>query len=203
MIETVVGDLGGVAAAFLPERRLAALAALSRLPEDLLQGRIFDSGLEARAEAGAYSLEEAQTAVLAALDDRVSLAALIDAWAQAFEPNQAVLDRLDALPAPKVLFTNNGPMLDACLGGPLARLRTSFDDVICSWHLGARKPEAAAFRRAAMRLDRSPDTLLLLDDSADNVQGARACGWQAERVTSLAGLESALAEYPELGGKLA
>jgi HAD superfamily hydrolase (TIGR01509 family) len=203
LIEAAVVDLGGVAAAFLPERRLAALAALSRLPENVVQDRIFDSGLEARAEAGAYSLEEAQAAVLTALEDRVSLQALIEAWAKAFEPNQAVLDRLDALPVPKVLLTNNGPMLDACLGGPLARLRASFDEVICSWHLGVRKPEAAAFRRAATRLGRSPDTLLLLDDSADNVQGARACGWQAERVTGPADLDAALAAYPELGGKLA
>ncbi len=94
-----------------------------------------------------------------------------------------MLNCIAPLTARKALFTNNGPMIDACLAGPLRDLADVFDEIICSWQLRARKPEAVAFERAAERLASSPERLLLLDDSAENVAAAIRCGWQAERVT--------------------
>ena len=192
MIETVVVDLGGVAARFLPERRLQALASLSGVPEDVIRERLFESGFERQAELGAYSPDQVLAAVQAALDHPVPVAALIDAWALAFEPDIQVLECIASLPVSSALFTNNGPLLDACLAGPLRALSATFDEIICSWHVRARKPEAAAFERAAERLQRSPDRLLLLDDSAANVHAAIRCGWDADRVTGLADVLAAL-----------
>lgn len=109
------------------------------------------------------------------------------------EPDPFVLSALQWAQGPKVLFTNNGPMLDLCLAGPLRGLTDAFDDVVCSWHLGARKPSAEAFDRFAFRVAHDPSELLLLDDSPANVNAARSCGWRAEPVATHADLERALA----------
>ena len=108
--------------------------------------------------------------------------ALITCWAKAFEPDPAVLRVLHDLSPRAVLFTNNGPMIDACPDGPLACLRRVFDLTICSRHLGARKHAELAFDRVAARLGTAPEHLLLLDDDPSNVAGAGRCGWNAARV---------------------
>jgi len=88
-------------------------------------------------------------------------------------------------------------MLDACLAGPLRGLAEAFDEVICSWHLRARKPDAVAFERAAERLGCAPE-LLLLDDDPENVEAAIRYGWDAECVTGLDDVVSAFQRRPDL-----
>jgi putative hydrolase of the HAD superfamily len=200
MIETVVVDLGGVAARYLPLRRLDALATLSGLTPDEIQSRLYDSGFDAEAEAGRYQPD----ALFSEIHRRLGMkkrqdAALVQAWSTAFEPDFSVLRVLGRLPVEKALFTNNGPMIDACLAGPLKSLAAFLNrNLISSWQLGARKPEAASFEKAAQRLGKSPAALLLLDDSAANVDAALRCGWDAERVTDAAEVLAALERRPDL-----
>lgn len=196
-IEVLVVDLGGVAARFTPERRLRALGAATGLSEAEVRARIWDSGLEASAERGRYSSDEIIEVVRAAFDHRIGAEELVEAWALAFEPDEAVLARLARVPLRRVVFTNNGPMLDRCLAGPLRDLAASFEQVICSWHLSAAKPDAGAFEGASDRIGVPGARLLLLDDSAENVAGARACGWEASQVRSLDDLQGALAALGE------
>jgi HAD superfamily hydrolase (TIGR01509 family) len=162
-----------------------------------IQERVFDSGFDHRAELGAYAPDQVLEVVLGALKQRVSLPALVDAWALAFEPDPEVLNYIATLPVPSVLFTNNGPMLDACLGGPMGDLAAVFGQVICSWHLRARKPEPLAFERAAERLRVDPDRLLLLDDSVENVRAARRCHWEAECMSGVTNLIAVTHRYLE------
>jgi putative hydrolase of the HAD superfamily len=63
-------------------------------------------------------------------------------------------------------------------------LQTDTDGVFASCDLGARKPERAFFDRLAERLNLEPASLLLIDDSHENVAGARAAGWNAEHFTT-------------------
>ena len=58
-------------------------------------------------------------------------------------------------------------------------LKDHADSLIYSARLGAAKPDAAFFDRAAARVDQPPEALILIDDSAANIAGARAAGWRA------------------------
>jgi glucose-1-phosphatase len=194
-IEVVVVDLGGVAAAFLPLRRLEALAAESRLAGSEIDRRVWGSGFDAQAEAGVFSADETIDGLLDALDGCLDLETLIRCWAIAFEPVDLVVNLLARVAVRKVLFTNNGPMIDRCLDGPLAGLRSVFDDIICSWHLGARKPTDLAFARASERLDVPPDRLVLLDDDERNVVAARRNGWHADRIVKGTDVPDVLARH--------
>ena len=61
-----------------------------------------------------------------------------------------------------------------------------------SSRLGHRKPEPAAFAAVTQAMGVHPSRVLFLDDSGDNVVGARACGLQAAQVASAPEIEAAL-----------
>jgi len=194
-IEALVVDLGGVAARFRPQRRLHALASATRIEEHVVHERLFGSGFDHRCELGELTAAETMSAVLAALDGTITVDAVIEAWSLAFAPDDDVLERVRTTRGRRVLFTNNGPLLDACLAGPLNWLADEFDDVICSWHLRATKPGAVAFERAAIRLGVPAGQLLLLDDSRANVQAAQQVGWKAAVVADAGDVGHALEQY--------
>jgi glucose-1-phosphatase len=177
--EWLVLDLGGVAAEFRPERRLVALERATGISADTINHRLFTSGLDDDAEIGLHGVESIASEIRDALDHRISHPALVDAWCEAFEPNVDLLDALEEVPCRRALLTNNGPMLDLCLDGPLAHLAAKFDVRICSWHLAAKKPAPKAFERAAFRLASTPACLLLVDDSPTNTRAAQQAGWRA------------------------
>jgi len=55
-------------------------------------------------------------------------------------------------------------------------------DVCCySCELGAAKPDVAFFTEAAKRIGADPPTILFIDDSTRNVEGARTAGFAAEQ----------------------
>jgi hypothetical protein len=143
VFDTVAVDLGGVAARFTPARRLDALAAATGLPTNEITERIFQSGLESRLERGEIGARDDSIAILVdALDHRLDASTLIGAWSQAFEPVGEVLTILAALPERVVLFTNNGPIVELCLEGPLHSIQEVCDDVVCSSRLHAFTPSS-------------------------------------------------------------
>ena len=103
----------GLRRASNPKRRLAALAAASRLPTETIRERLFDSSLDNDAEVGRYASDELVGATRAALDETVDPEQLIQAWSTAFEPAADVLRLIAERPEWKVLFTNNGPLIDS------------------------------------------------------------------------------------------
>ena len=198
-IDVVVVDLGGVAASFRPVRRLAALSVATGRSERFIQHALFASGLDRRAELGMIGPDEIISEVSAALRTHIDPHTLTSAWATAFEPDLEVLNIVRTVTARTVLFTNNGPMINRCLSGPLDVISSSFDVIICSWELKAVKPDEAAFESAALRLDAAPHQLLLLDDDSTNVESAQRCGWNAQRVSSAADVSEALADCARNG----
>ena len=191
-IAWLVVDLGDVAARFLPGRRLAALATETGLDTAVIEDRLFVSGLDRDSELGAYDRQTVLDEIIARLDGRIDPAAHVTAWSAAFEPNGVLLDALRRRTFRMCLFTNNGPMINHCLEGPLAALDAGFEVVICSWQLGSTKPSPDAFHAAASLLGSRSDELLLLDDNIANVEAAKASGWRAWQYRSVAEVLSAI-----------
>jgi putative hydrolase of the HAD superfamily len=191
-----VFDLGGVAARWLPERRLHHLAELSGLTPAAVDQLVFASGFDDAAERGrfdqaAFTVELAGLLGIEVTTD--SIAALRRAWASAYDPNHTLLRALRRLTVPRVLFTNNGPLLEAALDHELAEIGASFQHRMFSWRLGAAKPDPEAFAAVNASLDASPAEVVFFDDSEANVTAARGAGWQAHRFTTVLDAQAVLA----------
>lgn len=110
------------------------------------------------------------------------------------EPLPGMEDLLRELAAstPLYVFSNTNPAHVAHFTPRLATLLAPMRRVICSCELGARKPEAAAFRRVAQLLGLPPQRIGFFDDSEENVAGARAVGYRACGARSAAEVAAAL-----------
>jgi putative hydrolase of the HAD superfamily len=193
-VSVVVFDIGDVLCGFRPEARLGALASSSRLSEVTIQAAIWDSGLDAAADAGAFSFEECVAQVLVRLEGRIGVDDLLEAWAGAFPVNSVVIDLASRLHVRRSAFSNNGPLLEECMRRGIVDLGLQFQPVVFAWRIKELKPHRAAFEHAAIQIGTPVGELLLVDDSIANVEGAIAAGWQAVHFTNVERLSSDLVD---------
>jgi putative hydrolase of the HAD superfamily len=77
-----------------------------------------------------------------------------------------------------------------------AGLGPHFDEIVYSAALGVCKPDRVFFTSAQARMRvAAAQSILFVDDKADNVDGARMCGWRAMLYRGPASLSQALAEW--------
>jgi putative hydrolase of the HAD superfamily len=76
------------------------------------------------------------------------------------------------------LATNQEHLRAKYLLGELG-LSEHFDSIQYSAQIGAEKPEPEFFRAAASQTGLLPDEILLIDDVAENIEGAKEAGWRA------------------------
>lgn len=67
-----------------------------------------------------------------------------------------------------------------------------FADIVVSGAEKLIKPDPAIFDLAARRFGRAPAHMLFIDDNAENIISARACGWQVHHFVDAQGLETDL-----------
>lgn len=71
-------------------------------------------------------------------------------------------------------------------------LSTLFEGIVVSGHERMVKPDREIFDLLCTRANAAPEACYFIDDSADNVAGARAAGWQAHHFTVPEGLHADL-----------
>jgi 2-haloacid dehalogenase len=103
----------------------------------------------------------------------------------------ALLDRLHAKGLPLFGLTNWSAETF-----PYARKHFSslqkFRHIVVSGDVKICKPEPAIYAHAVEAWNIAPESILFIDDSAKNVVGAQAAGWNAVRFTNAAALEQDL-----------
>ena len=99
---------------------------------------------------------------------------------QLLGPFSGVFAVIEQLCAPHAIFSNTSAdhweMLLTYDVVKAARWR------VASFQIGAIKPDPEAYSAFEATIGQPGNRLLFFDDSPDNVQAARACGWQAERI---------------------
>lgn len=130
---------------------------------------------------------------------KISDAAFLDGLRTAFgidAPDQALVDAWNALligvPAgmlPLVrqlsakyntaILSNTNPLHFQCLLPETQPVFDCIERVFTSFELGMRKPDPETFAEVARRMGWDPAHTLMIDDSAINLEGAKAAGLQA------------------------
>jgi putative hydrolase of the HAD superfamily len=196
-ITTVLFDLGGVVCRFVPERRLALLAADCGLPPREVHARLWESGFIRDCDLGHYTAEQMHAEARRRIGLLMDFADFQTAWTAAFEPDDAVLTIVDrvAVHHRTAMLTDNAALLDEALPELLPDVARCFEPRLFSAALGACKPETEIFRRALARLDEPAANVLFVDDTPAAVEGARRAGLTAIHFTDAAALSAALERH--------
>lgn len=197
-VAAFVFDLGNVVCDFVPERRLAALAAAVGRPEAEVHAALWGGPFSDDCDSGRLGGRDAHEVVARTLGFGGSYDELADIWALAFAPVPAVLALVDAVRAlaPTALLTDNPEILYDALPRVFPEVASRFDSLFFSFQLGTLKPDPKVFDHVTGVLGCEPGEVLFVDDSARNVAGAEATGWRAVRFTGSAALATELGLAP-------
>lgn len=89
-----------------------------------------------------------------------------------------LVEDLHARGVPLYAITNFGDEFWAAFR-PTQPVFAHFRDIVVSGTEKLAKPDPAIYALAAARFGHAPGEMLFIDDNRDNIESARACGWQA------------------------
>lgn len=197
-IKLVLFDMEGVLSHYDRAARTQRMAQLTGTAPDAVRHAIWDSGLEARADAGQITDDE----YLRELGDMLGCIVSRDTWLSArhasITPNAdtlAVAARV-ANRHPIAVLTNNCRLVTDHIGylnPPVAQLFGAH--VYPSAAFGAAKPAAQAYLGCVRQFGVDADATLFIDDSDANVTGAADAGLHAYKFTSADALSHELARF--------
>ena len=197
-LHCVLFDLDGVLADYDRQMRVAHLAALIGATPAAVHAAIYESGIEEAGDSGALDAQ----AYLAALGSYLKRPVPADAWIAArriaTRVRPDVLEVASRLQGRVTLglLTNNGHLMADALPGIVPELFPLFAGrAYAAARYGAAKPAAAAYLGCLAELGVTPTRTLFIDDSAANVDGARAAGLHAHHYQDRAGLPQALVAF--------
>jgi putative hydrolase of the HAD superfamily len=201
MIDTLVFDLGGVIVAHdngLLARTLAQGCADPEARQKLSDGFVHDRAYG----TGERPISDLHARLQTELSYRHDYDRFLDDWCCHFALDSLMLTAFTALAARYrvMIFSNtNAPhwdYVDGLTGGLLKQ-----HEAYLSHEIGHVKPDVIAFEFVAKSAGFDPARALFFDDRADNIQGAKAAGWNGEIFTDRAGFMTALKNYPLIPAK--
>ena len=206
MLRAVVFDFGGVLVRTEDHTGRRQWEARLGLGERALDRLVFDSGVAIRATVGdvpdsAIWEDVARTLKLAA--EQVDVLRR-DFWAGDKLDPDLVAMLASLRPHYKTAILSNAWSSGRETIARLYGLDQAVDTIIISAEEGLAKPDPRLFQLVTERLGVKPEEAVLVDDFLDNIDGARAAGWQAILYRSSldvrAELEKLGVESPRLPG---
>lgn len=176
-------DFDNVLAHYQRGQRVARLAAYAGASFERVWQALYDSGLEARYDAGQVATADYLRGLGQAIGAAVDVQAWLEARIAATRADPQAVARLLAVDpgVPMGVLTNNGALMAQAIPRIVAPLYPRLHGrVLCSGSLGGRKPEPQVYLRALERLGWNAADTLFVDDLFVNVQGARRAGLQAD-----------------------
>ncbi|MCA9187887.1 MAG: HAD family phosphatase [Pirellulaceae bacterium] len=181
-IQFVYFDLGRVLVHFDHEQMCRQMAEVSGLPVDRVRDVVLHGDMLQLSETGELNARQYYDEYCRRLKVKPDFDALKLAGSAIFEVYTQMLPLVTHLRATGqrmgVLSNTNDAHWEYCVA--TYRFLTSlFDFAALSFEIGAVKPDAKIYQAAADMAGVAPDEIFFTDDRADNVEGARAFGFDA------------------------
>ena len=189
-------DLGNVLLNF--DHRLAArqMAEVAGVPADRVWDVVFGSDLELRYEAGEVDDRGFYDIFCRETESQPDFAKLLFAGSEIFSLNYSMIPVVGALVGAGYrmgILSNTCPgHWSYCTDGRYGILNKGWEVFALSYELGACKPSAKIFEKAAALTGLAPEEIFFVDDVAANVAGARQAGIDAVQYTGTPQLVSDL-----------
>lgn len=194
-IDALLYDFGGVVIEIDFERVFARWSELSGVPIEAIKAR-FTHGEEYNAhECGRLPAHQFYEWVRRAVGFTLTDGQVLDGWMRVLgdeiPETVATLERLQGR-IPQYLFSNTNAEHYEVWSPRHAKALAPIERAFISCHIGLRKPEREAFLHVAREIGVAPGRILFFDDTAPNIEGARAAGLQAVHVRSPADVTEAV-----------
>ena len=180
-------DLGKVLADFSVAQMCRQMGAVAGIDADRVHEILYGGGLQLDYETGKLSSREFYEAFCQAAQRRPDYQALHQALGDIFSISAAMLPIVAQLSESGwrlgILSNTCETHWKHCLR-QYAILRECFSVYALSYEIGALKPSAVIYRRAAELAGCRPEEIFFTDDVAGHVAGARAAGLDAVLFTS-------------------
>lgn len=196
MISVVLMDIGNVLIDFDIKKLLLDVVQQSGKSQQDVLLYLLKTGLADKFEKGLIGTQPLFEKVRSDLGYPGSFDAFRDSWNGIFSENAGGVAAFRALKKLKPVFlaSNTNELHYAHIEQRYPFIREA-DGAVLSHKIHARKPKPEFFRKAVARIAAPAEEILLIDDTPENVQGARACGLAAVRYTDLGALRDALKEH--------
>src|SRR3954451_13510952 len=193
--DALLFDLGRVVLDVDFSRSLACWARHAGCEPAHLVGRFSAGEAYERHERGEISDAEFFASLRASLGIDVADAQFLEGWNAIFAGTMPGIEPLLARAArslPLYAFSNTNRAHVAHFSQAFADVLGHFQKLFLSSSIGLRKPEAAAYDHVVKEIGVPAGRIVFFDDSADNIEGARARGLTAVHVTSTGDVADAL-----------
>ena len=196
MISVIFMDIGNVLVDFDIRRLLAAVVEKSGKDQHQALLYLLKSGLAERYEKGLVTSQQLFESVRAELAFPGTFEEFRDSWNGIFQENAGGVQAFHALKKskPVILASNTNEMHFAYLEQRYPFFKLA-DGAVLSHKVHARKPEPDFFRKALARAAVPPEETLLIDDSPENIDGARKLGMLAVQFTGFPALKESLVPH--------
>ena len=195
--DALLFDLGNVVIAIDFQRAFAHWASSAGCDQALLRKRFSPDAAYNRHEIGEIGIEEYFASLRSSLGIGLTDAQFLEGWNAIFideVPGIAALLARAAQHLPLYAFTNTNPTHAAYWSAKFPGAVKNFKKIFISSSIGLRKPDVESFQFVANEMGVPPARIVFFDDSAANVEGARASGLQVVQVNSIADVAAALEE---------
>lgn len=193
--EALLFDFGGVIAEIDFGRVMSHWAAAAGVPVAHVRERFSHGEAYQQHEVGAIDMAAYCDALRSEMGVALDDARLVEGWQLVFgEPIEPTVRLVRALKGrvPLYLFSNTNLTHYEYFRRRYAEALAPFDRLFVSHEIGLRKPERAAFEHIAREIRVPVPRILFLDDTAANVDAARALGMGAILVRSPDDVHSAV-----------
>ena len=196
--EFIYFDLGKVLLEFSHDRMCSQMGELVDLDAAATRAIVFDSGLSHGYETGEIDDAEFCELFFEKVGKKCDPADLLRAAGDIFSVKREMTPLLAALATcgiPLGILSNTCPVhWNTVTDGRFASLPAMFQKIVVSYEVGAMKPLAKIYEVAAETAGVEPARIFFVDDREDNIEGARAAGFDAHLFESSLQVQKLLME---------
>ena len=197
-IRFIFFDLGKVLINFDLDQMMRQASDVTGATVAEITSALFNDGLHEKFEMGQLRIEEYHTGFCERIGRQPDLEKLHRATTEFFDLNVSILPIISSLCQTRfslgVLSNTCVTHWDYCYRR-YAFLRECFQLPLTSFDMGMLKPNQEIYDEAAARAGVAPDEVFFTDDLIENVEGARAAGWNAVQYTGARKLAAELREH--------
>jgi putative hydrolase of the HAD superfamily len=194
--DALLFDLGRVVLDIDFNKAIACWAGHAACEPAQLAGRFSRGEIYHRHEKGEISDAEYFASLRAALGVEISDDQFLEGWNAIFAgemPDIALLLARAAKRLPLYAFSNTNRPHVEYFSVEYAGVLSHFREIFLSSSIGLRKPDAEAYDHVVKAIGVPASRIVFFDDSAENIEGARARGLTGVHVTSPGDVADALA----------